>query len=64
MSMDLGCLFLSMYVSRTKKTEIVDVIVVNSVMWAEGVGRGERGKSQRLGRSYWQGTRVDGYLPS
>ncbi len=27
---------------------IVDVIIVNSVMWAEGWERGERGKSQRV----------------
>ncbi len=26
--------------SRTKKDVIVDVVVVNSVMWAEGVGKG------------------------
>jgi hypothetical protein len=36
--------------SPTKKTEIVDVVVVNSVMWAEGVKGGERGKSQRVGQ--------------
>jgi hypothetical protein len=35
-----------------KKTEIVDVVIVNSVMWAEGWGRGEKGKSQRVGSSY------------
>jgi hypothetical protein len=35
-------------VSRTKKTVIVDVVIVNSVMWAEGWERGERGKSQRM----------------
>jgi hypothetical protein len=29
---------------------IVDVVVVNSVMWAEGWERGERGKSQRVGQ--------------
>jgi hypothetical protein len=32
---------------------IVDVVIVNSVMWAEGWGRGERGergKSQRVGQ--------------
>jgi hypothetical protein len=42
----------STLVFRTKKTEIVDVVIVNSVMWAEGWGRGERGKSQRVGSSY------------
>ncbi len=36
--------------SRTKKTVIVDVIIVNSVMWAEGWERDERGKSQRVGQ--------------
>jgi hypothetical protein len=30
--------------SWTKKTVIVDVVSVNSVMWAEGWERGERGK--------------------
>jgi hypothetical protein len=29
--------------SWTKKTEIVDVVIVNSVMWAEGVGKGVKG---------------------
>ncbi len=29
---------------------IVDVVLVNSVTWAEGVGKGERGKSQRVGQ--------------
>ncbi len=32
---------------------IVDVVIVNSVMWTEGWGRGERGergKSQRVGQ--------------
>ncbi len=38
--------------SWTKKTMIVDVVVVNSVVWAKGWGRGERGNSQRMGRSY------------
>jgi hypothetical protein len=38
--------------SRTKKIEIVDVVVVKSVMWAEGWGRGERGKSQGVGSRY------------
>jgi hypothetical protein len=42
-----------MYIlSQTKKTEIVDVAIVNSVIWAEGWGRGERGKSQGVGSSY------------
>jgi hypothetical protein len=36
--------------SQTKKTVIVDVVIVNSVMWAEGWERGERGKSQRVGQ--------------
>jgi hypothetical protein len=35
--------------SRTKKTEIVDAVIVISEIWAEGWGRGERGKSQRVG---------------
>jgi hypothetical protein len=29
---------------------IVDVVFENSVMWAEGWERGERGKSQRVGQ--------------
>jgi hypothetical protein len=29
---------------------IVDVVIVNSVMWADGWERGERGKSQRMGQ--------------
>jgi hypothetical protein len=29
---------------------IVDVVIVNSVMWAEGWQRGERGKRQRVGQ--------------
>jgi hypothetical protein len=33
-----------------KKTVIVDVVIVNSVMWAERWERGERGKSQRVGQ--------------
>jgi hypothetical protein len=37
--------FLTCVLSRMKKTVIVDVVVVNSVMWAEGWERGERGKS-------------------
>ncbi len=42
---------------------IVDVVIVNSVMWAEGWERGEGGKSQRLGPllhdrgSEWMGFR-------
>jgi hypothetical protein len=32
--------YLHTLVSQTKKTVIVDVVVVNSVMWAEGVGKG------------------------
>ncbi len=32
-------------VSRTKKTVIVHVVFVNSVMWAEGWERGERGEA-------------------
>jgi hypothetical protein len=31
--------------SRTKKIMIVDVVLVNSVMWVEGWRRGERGES-------------------
>jgi hypothetical protein len=34
-------------VSWTKKTVIVDVVVVTRVMQAEGVGKGWRGKNQR-----------------
>jgi hypothetical protein len=33
-----------------KKTVIVDVIIVNIVMWAEGWERGEKNKSQRVWR--------------
>ncbi len=36
--------------SRTKKTVIVDDVIVNSKMWAEGWEKGERGKSQRVGQ--------------
>jgi hypothetical protein len=40
-------------VSRTKKTEIVDAVVVNSVMRADGGGEGVKGdKSQWVGSSY------------
>ncbi len=42
----------STLVFRTKKTGIVDVVIVISVMWAKGWGRGVRGKSQRVGSSY------------
>jgi hypothetical protein len=41
--------------SWTKKTVIVDVVIVDSVMWAEGWERGERGKSQGWGRCYQTG---------
>ncbi len=36
--------------SRTKKTVIVDDVIVNSKMWAEEWEKGERGKSQRVGQ--------------
>ncbi len=36
--------------SLTKKTVIVDVVTINSVVWAEGWERGERDKSQRVGQ--------------
>jgi hypothetical protein len=29
---------------------IVDVVIVNSIMWPEGWERGERGKTQRVGQ--------------
>ncbi len=51
------------YLFRMKKTVIVDVIIVNSVMWDAGWERGERGKSQRVGqllpdnRPGWMGIR-------
>jgi hypothetical protein len=32
-------IFKTWFLSRTKKTVIVDVVIVNSVMWAEGWGR-------------------------
>jgi hypothetical protein len=32
--------FLSHLLSQTKKTEIVDVVIVRNVMWAEGWGKG------------------------
>jgi hypothetical protein len=37
-------------VSLTKKTVIVNVVIVNSVTWAAGWERGERNKSQRVGQ--------------
>jgi hypothetical protein len=36
-------IFLEMFLSRTKKTVIVDVVLVNSVMWAEGWEKGSAG---------------------
>ncbi len=36
--------------SWTKKIVIVDVVIVNCVMWAEGWERGEGGKSHRVGQ--------------
>jgi hypothetical protein len=45
---------------RTKKTVIVNVVIVNSIMWAEGWERGERGKSQGRGIVTREETRVDG----
>jgi hypothetical protein len=41
--------------SPTKKTVIVDVVIVDSVMWAEGWERGERGKSQGWSSCYQTG---------
>jgi hypothetical protein len=38
----------NLLLSRTKKTEIVNVVVVNSAMGVEGWGRGERVESQRV----------------
>ncbi len=38
------------YLNRTKKTGFVDVVIVNSVILAEGWERGERGKSQSVGQ--------------
>jgi hypothetical protein len=46
--------------SWTKKTVIVDVVIVNSVMWAEGWERGERAKAKGGAVVTRQGTRVDG----
>jgi hypothetical protein len=40
-----------------KNTVIVDVVIVNSVMWAEGWERGERDKSQGVGHCYQTGYR-------
>jgi hypothetical protein len=37
-------------VSRTKMTVIVDVVIVNSVMWVEEWERGERGEGLRVGQ--------------
>ncbi len=36
----VNVLTLQSKLSRTKKTVIVDDVIVNSVMWAEGVGKG------------------------
>ncbi len=42
---------------------IVDVVIVNSILWVEGWERGERGKSQRVGQlllnrgAEWMGIR-------
>ncbi len=49
---------------RTKKTVIVDVVIVNSVMWAEKVGKGWKGQESKGGEvATKQGTRVDGNSP-
>jgi hypothetical protein len=29
-----------LFLSWTRKTEIVDVVIINSVIWAEGMGKG------------------------
>jgi hypothetical protein len=43
------------YLAWTKKTMIVDVIIVNSVMWAEGWERGEWGSCYQTGdQSGWE----------
>ncbi len=48
-----------------KKTVIVDVVVVNSVMWAEGMGKGWKGVKVTGGAvATRQGTRVDVNPPS
>jgi hypothetical protein len=40
-------------------------IVVSSVMWAEGVGKGRKGQESKGGTvATRQGTRVDGNFPS
>ncbi len=39
-----------------KKDVIVDVVIVNGIMWAEGWERGERDKSQGWGSCYQTGT--------
>ncbi len=50
--------------SRMKKTVIVDVVIVNNVMWAEGWERGERGQKLKGGAvATIQGTEVDGNMP-
>ncbi len=55
---------LKIVLSWTKKIVTVDVIIVNSVMWAEGWERNERVKSQRGGAfATRQGTGVDGNSP-
>ncbi len=47
--------------SQTKKTVIGDVIVVNSVMWAEGWERGRKREKPKGGAvATRQGTGVDG----
>jgi hypothetical protein len=40
--------------SRTKKPEIVDVVIVNSVMWAKGVGKGLKEVRVKGWGSYYQ----------
>ncbi len=35
-----------------KKTVIIDAVIVNSVNVARGVGKGGRGKSQRVGQLF------------
>ncbi len=54
----------SHFLSQTKKTVIIDVIIVNSVTWAEGWERGERGQKPKGGVVVTrQGTGVDGNSP-
>jgi hypothetical protein len=36
--------YLPIYLSRTNKTVIVDVVIVSSAMWVERWERGERGE--------------------